>query len=198
MPKRFRFAMLCLLAFAMLSLPLTTTTRAIAVQIPIPIMAPIEGCFLINSGITSPSSGKFSFTNAFGSGNFFINLLNRGQGGEDATFNFDLDNSASPGKINGGKFQNDVNLLVTNGSNIFGILNSSSVTGPNANGVITANGIMTIFGGTRTYNLAKGFAFFTLTLYTQDTTINGVTFKANTATFCLSGRILTAAPLIPN
>src|ERR1044072_2023502 len=101
MPKRFRFAMLCLLAVAMLSIPLTTKTRAIAVLFP--VLAPIDGCLFINSGITSPSPGQFNFTNAFGSGgDFFVNLK---RVGDDGTFNFNFNNNTTPGQITGGAFQ---------------------------------------------------------------------------------------------
>ncbi len=93
----------------------------------------------------------------------------------------------------GGKFQNDVNLLATDGSNIFGTLDGSS-TGPDANGVINFKGAMLIFGGTRYYTGAKGSATFKGMLYTQDATINGVAVKANTADICFNGnlRVMTS------
>jgi hypothetical protein len=182
---RFKLTILGLTVALMLTSAGSLLLRPVAAQDP-EVPALIEGCSHLTSGGTSPSPGRFSFTRAFGAGRFFINFRPAGQ---SATFNFDFDNTTIPGKIVGGKFQNDVNLLVTDGSNIFGRLKGAS-TGPDTIGVINFEGTMSIFGGTRTFLNAKGMATITGKIYTQDGTVNGVAVKANTADLCFNGSLI--------
>lgn len=183
---RFKLTILGLTVAMMMTSAVTPLTRPVSAQTG-PGALVIEGCSHITSGLTSPSPGRFSFTNAFGTGRFFINFRPAGQ---TAVFNFDLDNTTIPGKIVGGKFQNDLKLLTYDGSNIFARFDGTS-TLPDADGVIKLNGTISFFGGTRTFlKLRAGAATFTGMIYTQDATVNGVAVKANTADICFNGHLI--------
>ena len=182
MPANSRITALCLAATI-----LTGALLLLAAPAAAQTFGMTEGCFQITSGITSPSPGRYSFINAFGPGKFFFNVKPAGQG---ATFNFDIDTTTTPGLITGGDSRNDVTLLATDGSKIFGRLDGTS-TGPDADGVVTFEGTMQIFGGTRAYEEAKGSARLKGTLYTRDAVINGAAVKANTAEICFSGHLRT-------
>jgi hypothetical protein len=179
MLARFRLTFLCLIAIFITS-AVMVFTRPVSAQ---EVNGSINGCFHIDNGISSPSSGEVKFNNALGEGNFFFRVRPAGQ---IATFNFSINNQ---GQIIGGNAQSDVNLLAKDGSNVFGRLDDTSSSVDASTGVVTLQGTILFFGGTRSFLGAKGSASFNATIYTKDTTINGVAVKANTADFCFDGRI---------
>lgn len=176
---KFRLSIRCLIAVAMvMSLLMILPTGSAAIDV-----VPIGGCFNTTSVITSPNTGQFNYNTA-GNGDFFVNFAKAGQ---KVSFNFGINTLTNPDGIIGGTFQNDIELLSSQGGQIFGkMIGTSSI---DANGVITFQGTILFFGGTGIYLGVKGYALFSGKIYTQDFTENGVTFKANTGSFCFNGFI---------
>lgn len=184
---KFKLSIRCLVAIAIATGLLLLPHGSAALDV-----VSIEGCFNTISTITTPTPGQTNFASS-GTGKFFIANHPAGQ---IASFNFGVDSAPDPDKIIGGIFQNDIELLSTQGAKIFGKMVGTS-TGPDANGIITLKGSILFFGGTGFYLGVTGAATFTAMIYTKDfTDSNGVLHKANTGSFCLTGylRRLFAPP----
>lgn len=150
-----------------------TAVVIITITIALPIAAGILGG-MFNTSFSLNQVGSTLYVNGFGRGSFATNL----GFGHSVSLNFGISTVCSPipcithGRSGG----NDVQLLDTSGSKLFGNI-SYVTTFSETNGVITITGGIHFFGGTDSYYNTSADATFTVTL---SRSTNTGTFKFNT------------------